>query len=102
MRWYWDQYDPGLAHADDPYLVPLRARSLAGVAPAFVLTAEFDPLRDEGEAYAAALAEAGVPVWRRRWPGGFHGFLFLDGLDEAAAARAELWQAVRPGLTAAV
>lgn len=102
MRWYWEQYDPGLAHAEDPHLVPLRAGSLVGAAPAFIITAELDPLRDEGEAYAAALAAAGVPVWSKRWDGLFHGFLFLDQLDIAAEARTELYQAVRPVLSGGV
>jgi acetyl esterase len=96
MRWYWEQYDPGLRHADDPHLVPSRARSLAGVAPAFVITAEYDPLRDEGEDYAAALNAARVPVWCRRAPGMFHGFFpIMQGLDVATATRAELWGAAR-------
>lgn len=58
----------------DPRLSPIRAADLSGVAPAVVVTAGFDPLRDEGEAYAARLAEAGVPVLARRMPDLIHGF----------------------------
>jgi acetyl esterase len=74
MAWFWDQYtQPG--QRDDPYAVPMRASDLRGVAPALVQTAEFDPLRDEGEAFAARLAAAGVDVTVTRYPGVVHGFV---------------------------
>ena len=93
MRWFWSQY---LAHPDQgdkPLASPLRA-DLHGLPPAFVLTAEFDPLRDEGEAYAAKLRAAGVRVQARRYDGQLHGFFQMGGvmdrgkqaIDDAAAA----------------
>lgn len=87
MRYYWDHY---LNHGDegeDARAAPLRAASLAGLPPALVATAEYDPLRDEGEEYAAALVRAGVPVSIQRWLGVNHGFFFFPGVvDKATAA----------------
>jgi acetyl esterase/lipase len=87
MRRFWNLYLDG-ADGGDPDASPLRASDLAGVAPAHVLTAEADVLRDEGEAYAAALREAGVPTELVRWPGTIHGF--FRWLAVAAAARAAI------------
>jgi acetyl esterase len=80
MRWYWDQYTGGEQDRNDPYLSPLRARDLSGLPPARVITAEFDPLRDEGEAYATRLAEAGVETTSRRFDGMFHGFFTFSAI----------------------
>ncbi|CAN5217475.1 alpha/beta hydrolase [soil metagenome] len=84
MAFYWDAYGPD--RRDDPDVSPLHATDLRGLPPALVLTAEHDSLRDEGEAYAAALAEAGVPVVAHRVLGLVHGFWRLPGAFDAAGA----------------
>ena len=91
MQWFWDQYVPDLDQREEPYAAPLRA-SLTGLPPALVQTAEFDPLRDEGEAFAAALAQAGVNVKLTRYDGLIHGFFGMQ--DAVAAARPALDEAV--------
>ncbi|MEM9731690.1 MAG: alpha/beta hydrolase [Myxococcota bacterium] len=75
MKWYIDQYVPNVADRNDPYFAPLLAESLKEVAPALVITAEYDPLRDEGDAYAARLQEAGVETEHHCYDGAVHGFL---------------------------
>ncbi len=74
MQWFWDCYVPDPAKRTAADAAPLRAADLTGLPPAFILTAEFDPLRDEGEAYGAALQEAGVEVVIRRYDGMVHAF----------------------------
>ncbi|MBW8487643.1 alpha/beta hydrolase [Actinomadura parmotrematis] len=84
MARFMDLYVGG-ADPADPRLAPLRAPDLAGVAPATVITAECDILRDESEAYARRLAEEGVPVELRRFPGVVHSFFLMPELFDAGA-----------------
>jgi acetyl esterase len=87
MAWYLGHYI-GCADRSDSRIAPLRADDLSGLAPATVLTAEYDILRDEGERYAEALGAAGVPVELRRYDGMMHNFVTLpDVFDDAVAAR---------------
>ncbi|MCX4745651.1 alpha/beta hydrolase [Kitasatospora sp. NBC_01287] len=86
VAWGAEQWVPEPSRRADPEVSPLHATDLGGLPPAVVVTAEHDPLRDEGDAYAARLAAAGVPVRHRREAGMVHGFLTLDTLSPAAAA----------------
>ncbi|TXH05958.1 MAG: alpha/beta hydrolase [Nevskiaceae bacterium] len=102
MRWFFEQYLPGPQSVDDARASPLRARSLAGLAPATVFTAEYDPLCDEGEAYAEALRAAGVDTQLHRWPGQIHGFIsMLGALDDADRALTAAAAALRRRFAAA-
>ena len=83
MTWFWDHYCPEMEKRNEPLASPLLAPDLSGLPPALVITAEFDPLRDEGEAYAKRLAEAGVDVEMRRFDGFIHAFFSLAGIIEA-------------------
>jgi acetyl esterase len=75
MRWFIQQYLPTGVDLQPPEASVLFAKSLAGLPPTLLLVAEFDPLRDEGLAYAQRLREAGVPVVERNWEGMVHGFI---------------------------
>ena len=99
MRWFYDCYLRSPADVEDWRASPLRAADLAGVPPALVLTAGFDPLCDEGEAYASRLQDHGVAVTHRHYPDQIHGFLSagkiiraaVPALDEIAAALRAAW-----------
>jgi acetyl esterase len=96
MEWFWGHYLATEADRHNPYACPAYAKSLRGLPPAFVITAEFDPLRDEGEAYAARLREDGVPSVLKRYEGVTHGFFGMPAqLDKAKAAIADAGSALR-------
>nr|AEM45139.1 hypothetical protein [uncultured organism] len=84
MVWFYGHYMNSDADRTNPYLSPACAKSLAGLPPAFVMTCEVDPLRDEGEAYADALRKAGIAVKSKRYNGVCHGFLMMPGVVNAA------------------
>lgn len=94
MIWFWDHYAPDERVRAQPDAAPLRVADLSGLPPAVVLTAEHDPVRDEGEAYASRLADAGVDVALRRFDGQMHGFFQMvnvlpgsdDGVDYVVEA----------------
>ena len=87
MIWFWEHYLNNVSEANDPHASPLRAPDLRGLPPALVITAELDPLRDEGERYAERLQLAGVPTILSRYDGMIHGFfLFGDMFDESRQA----------------
>lgn len=94
MTWFWNHYLASPDDGESPLASPMRADSLAGLPPALVITAEFDPLRDEGEGYGARLQAAGVPTTVTRYDGMLHGFFGMTSvfdqadpaLDQAAAA----------------
>jgi acetyl esterase len=96
MQWFWDQYTTDGAERAQITASPLRASAeqLADLPPALVITAEADVLRDEGEAYANKLREAGVPVTAVRYQGIIHDFVMLDALRETHAAEAAISQAI--------
>jgi acetyl esterase len=93
MRWFWSQYLKDPARAGEPDCSPLRVPDLTGLPRTLLLTAEYDPLRDEGEAYARRLEQADVPLTWRRYEGLIHGFVRMpalitranDAIDEVAS-----------------
>jgi acetyl esterase len=95
MDWFLDHYVPSTALRSDWRVAPLRAASHAGVAPAHVITAQFDPLRDEGAAYAQALQAAGVPVQHSLYDGAIHVFFQLPGTELGRRVVDEICDAVR-------
>jgi acetyl esterase len=96
MRWFWRQYVPEAEHGLHHLVSPIKAKDLSGLPPAFVITAECDVLRDQGEAYARRLEDAGVPVKLNRYNGTIHAFFMMGGVLETgqramADAGAALW-----------
>ena len=96
MQWFWDQYTPDEEQRDEITASLLRASldQLAGLPPALVITGEADVLRDEGEAYARKLRQAGVPVAAVSYQGIIHDFVMLNALRETHAADAAIKQAI--------
>ena len=84
MKWYWQQYLSDPRMASDPAASPLRQKDLEGLPPATIITAGFDPLRDEGRAYVEALRKAGIAAEHREWSDQIHGFVSMIGAIDAA------------------
>jgi acetyl esterase len=96
MEWFWDHYLASPEDGKNPYASPLQAADLSRLPPAIVITAEFDPLRDEGQAYAKRLKEAGVSVTISHYEGLIHGFFWSAGvLDAGKQLIAELGNELR-------
>jgi acetyl esterase len=102
MVWFWDHYAPDTGARVNPDASPLRAPELAGLPSAYVITAEHDPLRDEGFAYAERLRAARVPVEHRHFGSQIHGFFtFVNVLDDADRSVADAGAAIRTAVEAA-
>ena len=96
MKWYWDQYMGAEADLANPYFRPMAEANLAQLPPTFTLTAEFDPLRDEGEIYAKRLSDAGVTSVIKRYDSLIHGFMLMQGfLPEAREAVRDIAENIR-------
>jgi len=94
VRYYWYEYLGDEADGANPYASPIRAESLASLPPALLVIAEYDPLRDEGEAYAARLAADGVRTVATRYDGMMHSFVTFTSLADAQRAIAEIGDAL--------
>jgi acetyl esterase len=95
MVWFWNHYLSDESEARHPYAAPLRAEHLRDLPPAYVITAEYDPLRDEGEAYAARLREAGVPVAAVRCEGLTHISFGVPSIERGTQALRDAAEALR-------
>jgi acetyl esterase len=96
MVWFWNHYIRGPEDGKSPYASPLLVENTSGLPPALVITAEYDPLRDEGEAYAASLRRHGVKVKSSRYPGIIHGFFGMPAsFSDAQTAVEEAAQELR-------
>ncbi|KTG10340.1 alpha/beta hydrolase [Haloprofundus marisrubri] len=101
VRWFWEQYLRSPVDAYNPFAAPILAADLSDLPPATVVTAGYDPLRDEGVAYADRLADEGVAVEHRHYPGMVHGFLSLtDDVDAAEEAMTTVADDIRGQLGA--
>lgn len=84
MEWFWEQYLQGTEHDENPYAIPITAKDFTGVAPAIIVTAEFDPLLSDGEQYAALLHRDKVPVLYKQFDGMIHGFFTITAVTPVA------------------
>src|SRR5260370_30716258 len=96
MKWFWDSYAPDVAQRKQPTVSPLQAElsQLQGLPPALIMVDENDVLRDEGEAYAHKLQEAGVRVTATRHLRTIHGFMLLNPIAKTPAVRGAIAQAI--------
>lgn len=96
MKWYWDQYMGSERDLSNPYFRPMIEENLSNLPPTFTLTAELDPLRDEGEIFSKRLAEAGVTSVLKRYDSLIHGFVLMQGfLPEARTAIRDIAENIR-------
>ena len=103
MKWYWNHYLTSEADAANPYAAPMVAKDLTGLPPALTITAEFDPLRDEGEAYGQRLQAAGVTNTNSRYDGMIHGFFGMSAImDQGKHAISEASTALKQAFAAKV
>ncbi len=99
MEWFWSHYVPNAEQRNDGYASPLRAEKLTLLPPATVITAEYDPLRDEGENYAARLRDAGIATVTTRYDGQIHGFVSLfEVFDQGKVATEQIAATLRAAL----
>src|SRR5262249_6939969 len=101
MRYFWNHYTASPEEARQPYASPLNAKTLEALPPAFVITAECDPLRDQGEAYARRLASACVPTTSKCYAGAIHVFFQMGAvIDSGKEAVADAASALRQAFAA--